>query len=141
MWKPLIAAIRKALPKPRLAGALDSSLHGSPLIQVAVTSPRTALFSCEALQLRPDGWSFPLPFERGIPSVKIDPQAPSRAYQKLAEALAILHAPAPTSALDLGAAPGGWTRHLLLAGADVQSVDRRVPHAPSVTDSVVAEPL
>lgn len=54
-----------------------------------------------------------------------DPKQISRAEFKLLEALAAfgLHLPTKGKALDLGAAPGGWTRLLLDAGLDVVAVD------------------
>jgi len=49
----------------------------------------------------------------------------SRAEFKLLEALEVFHITLPSSgrALDLGAAPGGWTRLLLAAGMHVTAVD------------------
>lgn len=49
----------------------------------------------------------------------------SRAEFKLLEALEVFEIELPSSgyALDLGAAPGGWTRLLLAAGLDVTAVD------------------
>lgn len=55
---------------------------------------------------------------------KINP--PNRAYLKLWEALFLLaHAPKPgDTALDLGAAPGGWTYVMHSLGASVTAVDK-----------------
>jgi 23S rRNA (cytidine2498-2'-O)-methyltransferase len=54
-----------------------------------------------------------------------DPNQISRAEFKLLEALDVfkLHLPKQGKALDLGAAPGGWTRLLLDAGLSVVAVD------------------
>lgn len=50
---------------------------------------------------------------------------PSRSARKLEEAFAMFHLPAgPGKALDVGAAPGGWTMELLRRGYDVTAVDR-----------------
>ena len=53
------------------------------------------------------------------------PEQISRAELKLQEALEVFDLELPTAgyALDLGAAPGGWTRMLLAAGLDVTAID------------------
>ena len=53
------------------------------------------------------------------------PEQISRAELKLQEALEVFDVQLPTGgyALDLGAAPGGWTRLLLAAGLDVVAID------------------
>jgi 23S rRNA (cytidine2498-2'-O)-methyltransferase len=70
--------------------------------------------------------AWPARFPGGRAPVRGYEDAPSSAYRKLVEALAWLGA-APGAgdvALDLGAAPGGWTYVLLGLGADVIAVDR-----------------
>ena len=66
----------------------------------------------------------------GIPRLRMPREAPSRSTQKLAEAIAVflgdreselMHA--GQSAVDLGAAPGGWTWQLLSRGLQVTAVD------------------
>lgn len=77
----------------------------------------------------------------------------SRAEFKLLEALAVFgrELPAGGTALDLGAAPGGWTRVLLLAGLDVVAIDpaaldprlarfgQRVRHVPGQAQAFLAQ--
>ena len=123
---PLLKALHQALPAPAHVGKeVQSSLNGQMLLQVALTSPSSALISSAPLALDRRGWRYPLQFEQGFPPITTDRAAPSRAYMKLAEALALLHVRTVSSALDLGAAPGGWTSHLLSIGAqEVHSVDR-----------------
>jgi 23S rRNA (cytidine2498-2'-O)-methyltransferase len=79
------------------------------------------------------GTSDPLSGSRwplGIPRLSMPRDAPSRSTQKLAEAIAVflgdrerdlLHA--GQSAVDLGAAPGGWTWQLVTRGLQVTAVD------------------
>src|SRR3989442_8284381 len=54
-----------------------------------------------------------------------EPHQVSRSEFKLLEALRVFHLslPASGSALDLGAAPGGWTRRLRSAGLAVTAAD------------------
>ncbi|MEO8486990.1 MAG: 23S rRNA (cytidine(2498)-2'-O)-methyltransferase RlmM [Betaproteobacteria bacterium] len=70
------------------------------------------------------------PWPLGIPRLRMPRGAPSRSTLKLAEAIAVflgdrepdlLHA--GQSAVDLGAAPGGWTAQLLARGLQVTAVD------------------
>lgn len=65
------------------------------------------------------------PWPGGVPRMKDDPRAPSRSYLKIEEAFAWMNeAPvAGQTAVDLGAAPGGWTLALLKRGCDVTAVD------------------
>lgn len=65
------------------------------------------------------------PWPAGIPRMKDDPRAPSRSYLKIEEAFARMgDAPvAGQSAVDLGAAPGGWSLALVKRGCDVSAVD------------------
>lgn len=65
------------------------------------------------------------PWAGGEQRFKRDPDQVSRAEFKLLEALAVFHLDLPTSgqALDLGAAPGGWTRLLAGRGLEVTAVD------------------
>jgi 23S rRNA (cytidine2498-2'-O)-methyltransferase len=69
----------------------------------------------------------------GEAPVAIDRAPPSRAYQKLEEALAWLGAAprAGETCVDLGASPGGWTATALKRGARVVAVDR-APVAPAL---------
>lgn len=83
----------------------------------------------------------------GIPRLKMPHQAPSRSTLKLAEAIAELLSPsererlhAGQRAVDLGAAPGGWTWQLAQRGIRVTAVDNG-PMAQSVMDTGFVEHL
>ena len=64
-------------------------------------------------------------FVGGQRRMKMDPDAPSRSFLKLEEALAVFgDAPGPRDAVvDLGAAPGGWSYAAARRGAIVTAVD------------------
>ncbi|MCP5150934.1 MAG: 23S rRNA (cytidine(2498)-2'-O)-methyltransferase RlmM [Chromatiales bacterium] len=72
------------------------------------------------------------PWPGGVPRLRLPGRAPSRSARKLEEALACLLPPAVverelgpgTVAVDLGAAPGGWSWVLASRGARVIAVDR-----------------
>lgn len=79
----------------------------------------------------------------GIPRLHLPRQAPSRSTLKLAEALLMFcnddAAVAPRAghrAVDLGAAPGGWTWQLVQRGVRVTAVDRA-----ALADSLARDPL
>jgi 23S rRNA (cytidine2498-2'-O)-methyltransferase len=94
------------------------------------------------------GWSNPAyssPWLMGIPRLKFPASAPSRSALKLEEAfLTFLNAEQHDSllrpgltAVDLGAAPGGWTwqlvkRGLLVAAVDNGAMDRRLMDSGAV---------
>lgn len=71
------------------------------------------------------------PWPMGIPRLRMPSQAPSRSTLKLAEALLTLLTPAELEAsmragqraVDLGAAPGGWSWQLAHRGLHVTAVD------------------
>ena len=73
-------------------------------------------------------WGSPWP--SGIPRLALPREAPSRSTLKLAEAIALFVGPreselmdAGMRAVDLGAAPGGWTWQLARRGLYVDAVD------------------
>lgn len=120
------------------AGLLDEQAH----------KPRLHLFwlSSSAVYL---GVSYPnnaSPWPMGIPRLKLARGAPSRSTLKLAEAFmaflseeeeqALLHQ--GVSAVDLGAAPGGWTWQLVQRGVNVAAVDNG-PIDPKLLDSNLVE--
>ncbi len=77
-------------------------------------------------------------WRNGIPRLRMPRQAPSRSVMKLEEALHRLipedERPRPgESAVDLGAAPGGWTWLMRQRGAKVCAVDNG-PLAPELVD-------
>jgi 23S rRNA (cytidine2498-2'-O)-methyltransferase len=71
------------------------------------------------------------PWTMGVPRLALPPHAPSRSTQKLAEALHLWLTPEEgkrllhegATAVDLGAAPGGWTWQLVRRGIHVTAVD------------------
>ena len=78
------------------------------------------------------------PWPLGIPRLRMPREAPSRSTQKLAEAIAVflggreqalMHE--GQAAVDLGAAPGGWTWQLVSRGLQVTAVDNGAL-APSI---------
>ena len=86
------------------------------------------------------------PWTMGVPRLRLPPHAPSRSTQKLAEALhwwlspeedqRLLHE--GMTAVDLGAAPGGWTWQLVRRGVQVTAVDNG-PLAAQVLESGLVE--
>lgn len=78
------------------------------------------------------------PWPLGIPRLRLPREAPSRSTLKLAEAIAVFLGPREAalmhegqSAVDLGAAPGGWTWQLVARGLQVAAVDNGAL-APSI---------
>lgn len=97
------------------------------------------------------GWSDPAaasPWLMGIPRLKFPSGAPSRSTLKLEEAFLTFLSEAERQALlkpgltavDLGAAPGGWTWQLIKRGLKVTAVDNG-PMAPVVMESGLVEHL
>ena len=64
-------------------------------------------------------------FEGGFRPMRALPQAPSRSASKLEEALHLMgrHPSPGDTAVDLGAAPGGWSLVLARYGANVKAID------------------
>ena len=92
---------------------------GDILLQIYVPSADDLWFS---IGTAGDGVSV---WEAGFQRMKTLRGAPSRSASKLEEALAHLgsHPKPGDKAVDLGAAPGGWSLVLARHGADVQAVD------------------
>ncbi len=86
------------------------------------------------------------PWVMGIPRLKLARAAPSRSALKLEEALHVLLTPRERSArlkpgmsaVDLGAAPGGWSWQLMREQVRVTAVDNG-PMAPGLLDSGLLE--
>lgn len=82
---------------------------------------------------------------QGIPRLKMPYGAPSRSTLKLAEAIATLLTPEEEQrllqpgmrAVDLGAAPGGWTWHLINRGFHVTAIDNGPLTADLVDNALV----
>jgi 23S rRNA (cytidine2498-2'-O)-methyltransferase len=88
------------------------------------------------------------PWPMGIPRLALPPSAPSRSARKLAEAFLTLltadeceqHVRPGMRAVDLGAAPGGWTWELARRGLRVAAVDNG-PLQAAVADDPQVEHL
>ena len=80
------------------------------------------------------------PWPAGNAPVAVNRAPPSRAYQKLEEALAWMGTEprADSVCVDLGASPGGWTATLLKRRARVIAVDRAPLAAPLARDPRVS---
>ncbi len=115
--EPLSTALEKA-------GCLRSSRAGLPLLHVLFTDANTAwLMAGESGQCS----TWPM----GIPRLRMPSNAPSRSTMKLSEAFMVLLEEgerdtilrAGQRAVDLGAAPGGWTWQLVGRGLRVTAID------------------
>lgn len=96
------------------------------LVQLLALTRERLLVSVAAPRPLPTGGFDLARWPGGDAPVAIDRAPPSRAYQKLEEALCWMEA-APGAGdlcVDLGAAPGGWTATALQRGASVVAVDR-----------------
>lgn len=115
--EPLGRALEKA-------GTLRTSRPGLPVLHVLFTDAATAWLGA-ALPGRVAPWPM------GIPRLRMPSNAPSRSTLKLAEAFATLLTDdererllrAGQRAVDLGAAPGGWTWQLVSRGLRVTAID------------------
>ena len=116
--RALFRLIKRHLPDVAARHTNDAGGADVPVLQLCrvpdglwySAAPRSALSS---------------PWIGGIPRLRDDPRAPSRSYLKLEEAFARMNEwPAPRqTAVDLGAAPGGWTLALAQRGCAVTAVD------------------
>lgn len=112
-----------------------------PRLHVFLDGPRRAWLG---LSLASDGSPWPM----GIPRLRMPKEAPSRSTLKLAEAFGSLLTPdeqkttlrAGLSAVDLGAAPGGWSWQLASRGLRVTAIDNG-PLAPSALATGLIEHL
>jgi len=124
-----LSALCRALAVPLAAradeqGLLAPSDRAAPRLHVLLLDGSSAWVGSSA-----PGNSSPWP--QGIPRVRVAAGAPSRSAHKLAEALRVFLTPdeqrrllAPGArAVDLGAAPGGWTWTLIHHGVRVVAVD------------------
>lgn len=115
-----------------LSEALSSEVT---LAQVIALSPSAGFISiASALEREPFKAAISLD-TAGYHAVPEDKSPPSRAYRKLLEAIDVfrLEIKPGATAVDLGAAPGGWSYVLLNLGAHVTAVDRS-PLAREVTN-------
>jgi hypothetical protein len=123
-------ALRRHRPTDDPASPFDQSRL---LIQVLALDRERFLISAAAPRRLPGGGFDLSRWPAGDAPIATDRAPPSRAYQKLEEALAWMDtAPRPGEiCVDLGAAPGGWTATALKRGARVVAVDR-APVAPAL---------
>ena len=110
------------------AGLTDAGIlggaPGAPMLHVVFTEPRRALL---AVSLPEEAG----PWHNGIPRLRMPGPAPSRSTLKLAEAFEVMLTADERArwlcpgmrAVDLGAAPGGWTWQLIARGIGVTAVD------------------
>ncbi len=111
---------------------LDRGCHRPAAVaQVLMLEPERIWFSLTMCTHPAVGGSWPSALPAGLAVVVDDPTAPSSAFRKLEEALACMGRWPQTGerAVDLGAAPGGWTCVLLRHGVEVAAIDRS-PLAP-----------
>ncbi|HET6147800.1 MAG TPA: SAM-dependent methyltransferase [Polyangia bacterium] len=111
----------------------DEFPRGALLLQLLALDPDRFLVSAAAPRALPRGGTDLAPWPAGAAPVAVDRAPPSRAYQKLEEALRWLGtAPQPgQTCVDLGGAPGGWAYTALRRGARVTAVDRAPLQAPA----------
>ena len=119
------------------AGLVEEKNVALPRLHVLLTPERQALL----------GLSDPRsssPWRNGIPRLRMPRDAPSRSTLKLAEAFHVFlaenedHLLQPEMrAVDLGAAPGGWTWQLIHRGLHVTAIDNGVLRGELVDNALV----
>ncbi len=117
----------------RLAPLLEAKLAGAGVLLAAARQRPRLHVLLTARERAIVGTSDPAqdsPWPMGIPRVRMPPGAPSRSTLKLAEAFLTFLGEAEASlvrpgmrAVDLGAAPGGWSWQLAYRGLRVTAVD------------------
>jgi 23S rRNA (cytidine2498-2'-O)-methyltransferase len=129
----------------KLSGPLERALTKTRFVRPAKTDAPRLHLCFESGQRVFVGWSWSnnaAPWPMGIPRLKVPREAPSRSTLKLEEAWHHFvprdewdsrMAPGMT-AVDLGAAPGGWTWQMVNRHMDVIAVDNG-PMAQSLMDS------
>lgn len=117
--RALLAAARPELGLLRVEQASDAVRYGGALAQLCLASPGRVLVGVISAQ------DSPTLAAGGRARSRMPKDAPSRAARKLVEAFEwIGRAPEPGDvAVDLGAAPGGWTSVLLEKRVQVIAVD------------------
>jgi 23S rRNA (cytidine2498-2'-O)-methyltransferase len=134
----------------KFAAPLRQALQRLGLDLAVAGAPNLHLFFLSSTAVHV-GWSDPAvasPWLMGIPRLKFPGGAPSRSTLKLEEAFLAFLSEGERQALlkpgltavDLGAAPGGWTWQLVRRGIRVTAVDNG-PIAPAVMESGLVEHL
>ncbi len=132
----------------RIAGALRGALQAAGLLNAAGGARRlhVCFMATDAAYVGVSRSDNASPYPMGIPRLRFPPRAPSRSTLKLEEALLAFLTPQEREralrpgmrAVDLGAAPGGWTLQLVQRGLRVTAVDNGAL-APAVLDSGLVE--
>lgn len=119
------------------AGLVDDKNTALPRLHVLLTPERQAW-----LGLGDPGSSSP--WRNGIPRLRMPRDAPSRSTLKLAEAFHVFLGEnedrllqSEMRAVDLGAAPGGWTWQLIHRGLHVTAIDNGVLRGELVDNALV----
>lgn len=132
----------------RFAGAVRRALSQQGIAVDVAHAPRLHLFFTDssAVTLAMSEPTNSSPWPQGIPRLRMPQQAPSRSTLKLEEALHTFMAPAEReswlapgmTAVDLGAAPGGWSWQLAQRSIHVTAIDN-APVDSTLTNSGLVE--
>lgn len=133
----LSQALQLRISAELIAGGLLRKDESAPRLQVLLTPTREAYLALADPQMAS---SWPL----GIARLKMPRDAPSRSTLKLAEALHIFVSGneerilrPEMKAVDLGAAPGGWTWQLINRGLHVTAIDNGTLKGDLVDNALV----
>jgi len=139
LTRSLAARLASALQEHGVIGAADAGGAGPPAAHLHVLFPDGA-HAYAGASVAP--WASPWPM--GIPRLRMPRGAPSRSTLKLAEAFVTFLGDqesellrAGMRAVDLGAAPGGWTWQLAHRGLRVTAVDNGPLKGELVDDPLV----
>ncbi|MEP7155791.1 MAG: 23S rRNA (cytidine(2498)-2'-O)-methyltransferase RlmM [Betaproteobacteria bacterium] len=119
------------------AGLVDENNATLPRLHVLLTPDREAWLGCSDIRAS-SAW------RNGIPRLRMPRDAPSRSTLKLAEAFHVFLGEneerllqSEMRAVDLGAAPGGWTWQLIHRGLHVTAIDNGVLRGELVDNALV----
>ncbi|MDD5034328.1 MAG: 23S rRNA (cytidine(2498)-2'-O)-methyltransferase RlmM [Methylococcaceae bacterium] len=132
----------------KFSGPFSRAMQDAGMLATSPKAPRLHLFFIDSTTVyvglsRPGNSS---PWTMGIPRLKFPRSAPSRSTLKLEEAFLFFLGEDPRSlqpgmkAVDLGAAPGGWTWQLVKRSLRVTAVDNG-PMDKALLDSGIVEHL
>lgn len=140
-----LATIVRQLEKPLRAAATDAGIRIAERhnwrLMLFLADGATAYLCLGSMQVAP-------PWPLGVPRLKLLREAPSRSALKLEEAWHLFiprddwgtRLTTGRTAVDLGAAPGGWTWLMIRRGMRVEAVDNG-PLAPIVADDALVTHL